>query len=111
MDCPECKNKIGFVESLTIINPLKFKCKKCSNYLTLSMSSIKKYILLLVVIFTFSFIGFLLGEIENILTKSFLLILVPSILIVVTIIHFFFWENASAELKNPDKKDLTSLSC
>lgn len=111
MDCPGCKNKIGFFESLTIINPLHFRCKKCSNYMTLSRPSIKSYILMLLIIFIFSFLGFYQLESEKILSKSFLVIIVPVILIAVTIIHYFFWNKATAELKAPDKDDISGLSC
>ena len=111
MNCPGCKKKIGFLESLTIINPLHFKCKKCSNYITLSRSSVKSYILMLAIIFIISFLGFYQLESEKILSKSFLLLIVPSILIAVTIIHYFFWNNASAELKTQDKDNTSGLSC
>lgn len=111
MICPGCEKKIGFLESLTIINPLNFRCKICSNYITLSRSSVKSYLLMLLVIFLISFLGFFQLETKKLLTKSFLLILVPAILIIVTIIHYFFWNNASGELKNPDKDNASDLSC
>jgi len=111
MICPGCDKKIGFFESLTIINPLKFKCKKCSNYITLSKSSIKNYLLMLVVIFIISFLGFFQVETDRILTKSFLKIIVPVIILAVTIIHYFFWNSASAELKTQDKNNISGLSC
>lgn len=111
MICPGCKKKIGFLESLTIVNPLNFKCKICSNYITLSRSSVKSYLMMLLVIFIISFLGFFQLETKRFLTKSFLLFLVPAILISVTIIHYFFWNNASAESKNPDKDGASGISC
>ena len=111
MDCPECKHNIGFFESLTIINPLHFKCKKCSNYISLSRSSIKTYILMLVVIFIISFLGFLQLEPEKILSQSFLILFIPAIFITVTVIHYFFWSRSTAESKSPDKGDYSGLSC
>ena len=110
MICPACEKKIGFAESLTIINPLNFKCKKCSNYITLSRSSVKSYLLMLIIIFLITFLGFFQLETNNMLTKSLLLVLVPVILITVTIIHYIFWNNSSGELKNSDQDD-TGLSC
>ncbi len=110
MDCPGCDRKIGFFESLTIINPLNFKCKKCSNYMTLSRSSIRTYLILLIVIFVISLSGFYWMETDKILTKTFLQIIVPAILVSVTVIHYFFWNSATADLKNPDK-NISGLSC
>ena len=111
MKCPECERKIGFLESLTILNPLKFKCIKCSNYITLSRSSIKIYLFMLVVIFIISFIGFYYLGVVKILTRSILVIIVPVIIIGVTVIHYFFWNSASGELKEPDRDDISGLSC
>ncbi len=110
MICPGCDKKIGFFESLTIINPLNFRCKKCSNYITLSRSSVKSYILMLFIIFIISFLGFYQLESEKILSKPFLVIIVPVILVSVTIIHYFFWNSATADLKKTDK-DISGLSC
>ena len=110
MICPACGKKIGFAESLTIVNPLNFKCKKCSNYITLSRASVKSYLLMVIVIFLIAFLGFFQLETNDMLTKPLLLILVPAILLTVTIIHYIFWNNSSGELKNTDKDD-TGLSC
>ena len=111
MNCPGCKEKISFLESLTIINPLYFKCKKCSNYITLSRSSIKIYISILVVIFVISLAGFLTLGTDKIFTGPFLVIFIPAVLIAVTVIHYFFWEKATGELRVPDGDYTSGLSC
>lgn len=111
MDCPECKKNIGFLESLTIINPLRFKCKKCNSYIALNRASIKKYIFILISVFIISLLLFLQVGQEKILSKSFLIFVIPGIMTGVTIIHYFFWKNSSAELKTPNKDDISGLSC
>jgi len=111
MICPGCEKKIGFFESLTIINPLNFRCKICNNYITLSRSSIKSYLLMLFVIFLISFFGFFQFDTKRLFTRPFLLFIVPAILISVTIIHYFFWNSASAELKDTDNDNTSGLSC
>ena len=111
MKCPGCERKIGFLESLTIINPLSFKCEKCNNYLSLDRSSIRAYILILVVITITAFIGFFILSSKNLLNKNILIPLVPSILAIVLLIHYFFWNRANARLKEDKMSDITNLSC
>ena len=112
MKCPVCKAKIGFVESLTVLNPLSFKCQRCNSYLSLDKPSVKAYILLLCTIAAISFISFSLLAVNNILTKSFLKVLIPVIFLMVFLIHYFFWNCASARSKKDEKlSDITNLSC
>jgi len=111
MKCPACKAEIGFVESLTVMNPLSFKCQKCRSYLSLTGSSIKEYIVLLCIIAVLSFSGFYILADKNLLTRSLLTVLVPIILLVVLLIHFFFWSRAEARVKDDKMSDITNLGC
>ena len=111
MKCPACHAKIGFIESLTVMNPLSFKCQKCRSYLSLTSTSIKAYILLLCVIGILSFIGFFILAEKGLLTKGFLTALIPLILLAVMLIHYFFWNRAKARVKDDKMSDITSLGC
>lgn len=103
--------KIGFLESLTVINPLNFQCKKCSNYIGLSRQSIKIYILMLIVIFIISFTGFYILSLKKALNRNLLIIIVPIILGGVFLIHYYYWNYATAVAKEKRKGDISELSC
>ena len=111
MKCPTCESKIGFIESLTVMNPLSFKCQKCNNYISLDRSSIKMYIIILCIIAVLSFTGFFLLSANNLLTKNLLTVLIPLILLAVLLIHYFFWNHATAVKKDDKMSDITNLSC
>ncbi len=103
MKCPECKVKIGFIESLTILNPFNFKCQKCNSSLSISRSSTKAYLLLFCIIPILSFTGSRFLTAEGILTSDLLKVVVPVILLMVVGIHYLFWNRADAKLKKEDK--------
>jgi len=112
MNCPVCKAKIGFMESLTVLNPFSFKCRKCSSLLSLDRSSIKVYILLLCVISAFSFTFFYLLTTNNALNANILKFIIPAILLTVVLLHYLFWNNATARLKKEENgPDATNFGC
>ena len=111
MKCPSCKANIGFIESLTVMNPLSFKCQKCRSFLSLEVSSIKAYVLLLCIISVLSFAGFFLLAVKGLLNKNLLTVIIPLILLAVLLIHYFFWSRAKARIKDDKMSDITNLGC
>ncbi len=112
MNCPVCKAKIGFMESLTVLNPFSFKCRKCSSHLSLDRPSVKVYILLLCVVSALSFTFFYLLTTNNALTANVLKFIIPLILLAVVLLHYLFWNNATARLKKKENgSDSTNFGC
>ena len=111
MICPACDTKIGFIESLTVMNPLSFKCHKCNNYLSLARSSIRAYIIILCVIAVISFTGFYILSANGLLNRNLLVALIPLILLAVFLIHYFYWDHAIAVRKDDKMSDITNLGC
>jgi len=111
MKCPECERKIGFLESLTIVNPLNFKCKKCNNYITLSRHSIRIYLFILLIVFFFFVTGFYFMNVNSILGRQMFIMICPLILTAVVLIHYFYWNSATGTIKSANKNDSTGISC
>ena len=108
MQCPNCNKKVSFTESLTILNPLNFRCRGCNCLLSLNRTSLILFMSILLSVLIISFIIYKYVGVfgQNINTTIAIILIALNALCITS--YFYFWKRA--KLIQKEKKPET-LGC
>lgn len=100
MKCPKCETKIGFIEGLTILNPLNYRCGSCKQRLSLDSISLKIFFVLLISAAIASF--FIYKNITMLKLQPYYAVGFSVLILFVVSLsaYFYFWKKARFVEKN-----------
>ena len=106
MQCPNCSRKVSFTESLTILNPLNFRCRGCDCILSLNRTSLILFISILLSVLIMSFIIYkYVGVFGQSINTTIIIILVALNALCISS-YLYFWKRANLIQKEEKSETL-----